>query len=222
MTLKTLLFNLKTIQDKTDAGLGPQLKLSKEFGELTSCYRDVPYAEMGLFSSNPAIMMHERDNRECTIREFIDKIKQFLKERNYLSDANVLINNKSILTLKDCGGVITPVIANFANLDSFIKKLIKQDLNWMKALYENGVSIAEFSVTSLNYYSDYQLYLKTVNMKEQFAVHLTEIANDENRKDMFVEAVNEVMPKLEEDDFCEWIKYDYRTICPKHHDADNP
>lgn len=22
--------------------------------------------------------------------------------------------------------------------------------------------------------------------------------------------------------YCEWIKYDYRTICPKYHDADNP
>lgn len=21
---------------------------------------------------------------------------------------------------------------------------------------------------------------------------------------------------------CKWIKYDYRTICPKYHDADNP
>ena len=24
------------------------------------------------------------------------------------------------------------------------------------------------------------------------------------------------------DDVCEWIKYDYRTICPKNHDANNP
>ena len=23
------------------------------------------------------------------------------------------------------------------------------------------------------------------------------------------------------DDVCEWIKYDYRTICPKNHDANN-
>ena len=23
-------------------------------------------------------------------------------------------------------------------------------------------------------------------------------------------------------DVCEWIKYDYRTICPKNHDANNP
>lgn len=25
-----------------------------------------------------------------------------------------------------------------------------------------------------------------------------------------------------DDDVCEWIKYDYRTICPKNHDANNP
>ena len=24
------------------------------------------------------------------------------------------------------------------------------------------------------------------------------------------------------DDVCEWIEYDYRTICPKNHDANNP
>ena len=24
------------------------------------------------------------------------------------------------------------------------------------------------------------------------------------------------------DDVCEWIKYDYRTICPKNHDSNNP
>lgn len=22
--------------------------------------------------------------------------------------------------------------------------------------------------------------------------------------------------------YCEWIKYDYRTICPREHDANNP
>ena len=26
----------------------------------------------------------------------------------------------------------------------------------------------------------------------------------------------------EEVETCKWIKYDYRTICPKEHDADNP
>ena len=26
----------------------------------------------------------------------------------------------------------------------------------------------------------------------------------------------------EKTDTCEWIKYDYRTIVPKYHDADNP
>lgn len=28
--------------------------------------------------------------------------------------------------------------------------------------------------------------------------------------------------KGEDHAYCEWIKYDYRTICPKYHDADNP
>ncbi len=32
---------------------------------------------------------------------------------------------------------------------------------------------------------------------------------------------NQVDISYEYDDVCEWIKYDYRTICPKNHDA-NP
>ena len=35
-------------------------------------------------------------------------------------------------------------------------------------------------------------------------------------KDVFIN-VEEIS-----DDVCEWIKYDYRTICPKNHDANNP
>ena len=27
---------------------------------------------------------------------------------------------------------------------------------------------------------------------------------------------------MEEQNFCEWVKYDYRTMCPKHHDIDSP
>lgn len=43
-------------------------------------------------------------------------------------------------------------------------------------------------------------------------------------------SVNKVIEEVSEivkqggvsDDVCEWIKYDYRTICPKNHDANNP
>lgn len=33
---------------------------------------------------------------------------------------------------------------------------------------------------------------------------------------------NIVLRRYEEVETCKWIKYDYRTICPKEHDADNP
>ena len=33
---------------------------------------------------------------------------------------------------------------------------------------------------------------------------------------------NQVDISYEYDDVCEWIKYDYRTICPKNHDTNNP
>lgn len=71
MTLKALLINLETIRAGMSEEIRSQLKLSKEFGELTSYYRDVPYAERGLFP-NSAIMMRS-DSKECTVQEFIDR-----------------------------------------------------------------------------------------------------------------------------------------------------
>lgn len=227
MTLKTLLFNLKTIQDKTDAGLGPQLKLSKEFGELTSYYRDVPYAEMGLFSSS-AIMM-KSGSEECTIQEFIDRVNQFLQDfqpvqiHRYSVKAAVLIDERSIIALEECGGMITPVTTNTINLEAFIEDSVKGNKNWMKVFYENEVSSTEFPAMSSDYSNDYMEYLNTIRTSIRLIVHANKIAGDKIRRDIFVEAVNDVIPKkFEENDFCEWIKYDYRTLCPKHHDADNP
>lgn len=219
MTLKALLSNLETIQVEMDAGLRSRLKLSKEFGELTSYYRDVPYAERGLFS-NSAIMMRS-DSKECTVQEFIDRAYQFLQEHRYSSEASILIDGRSILALKECGWKITPITTNI-DLETFIKDSIKQNKNWMKIFYENEISSIEFPAMSSDYWHDYTEYLNAVRMSFRLIVHANKIADDKIRKGIFMEAVNEVIPKLEEDNFCEWIKYDYRTICPKYHDADNP
>ena len=107
MTLKALLINLETIRTGMSEEIRSQLKLSKEFGELTSYYRDVPYAERGLFS-NSAIMMRP-DSKECTVQEFIDRAYQFLQEHRYSSEASILIDGRSILALKEYGWKITPI-----------------------------------------------------------------------------------------------------------------
>lgn len=219
MTLKVLLISLKTIQAGMSEEIRPQLKLSKEFGELTSYYRDVPYAERGLFS-NSAIMIRS-DSKECTVQEFIDRAYLFLQEHRYSSEASILIDGRSILALKECGWKITPITTNI-DLEAFIKDSIKWNKNWMKIFYENEISSVEFPAMSSNYWNDYIEYLNAVRMSFRLIVHANKIADDKIRKGIFMEAVNEVIPKLEEDDFCEWIKYDYRTICPKYHDADNP
>lgn len=36
------------------------------------------------------------------------------------------------------------------------------------------------------------------------------------------DAIEIVKQGCTSDDCCEWIKYDYRTMCPKNHDAKNP
>lgn len=219
MTLKALLISLETIQAGMSEEIRPQLKLSKEFGELTSYYRDVPCVERGLFS-NLAIMM-KSGSKECTVQEFIDRAYLFLQEHRYSSEASILIDGRSILALKECDWKITPITTNI-DLEIFIKDSIKQNKNWMKIFYENEISSVEFPAMSSNYWNDYIEYLNAVRMSFRLIVHANKIADDKIRKGIFMEAVNEVIPKLEEDDFCEWIKYDYRTICPKYHDADNP
>jgi len=220
MTLKALLINLETIRAGMSEEIRSQLKLSKEFGELTSYYRDVPYAERGLFP-NSAIMMRS-DSKECTVQEFIDRAYQFLQEHRYSSEASILIDGRSILALKECGLKITLITTNI-DLETFIKDSIKQNKNWMKIFYENEIFSIEFPAMSSDYSNDYIEYLNTIRTSLRLIVHANKIAGDKIRKNMFIEAVNDVMPKnLEEDDFCEWIKYDYRTICPKYHDADNP
>lgn len=219
MTLKALLINLETIRAGMSEEIRSQLKLSKEFGELTSYYRDVPYAERGLFS-NSAIMMRS-DSKECTVQEFIDRAYLFLQEHRYSSEASILIDGRSILALKEYDLKITPITTNI-DLETFIKDSIKQNKNWMKIFYENEISSIEFPAMSSDYWHDYTEYLNAVRMSFRLIVHANKIADDKIRKGIFMEAVNEVIPKLEEDNFCEWIKYDYRTICPKYHDADNP
>lgn len=41
--------------------------------------------------------------------------------------------------------------------------------------------------------------------------------------EIFIDGENIVLRRYEEVQTCKWIKYDYRTICPKNHgDADDP
>lgn len=41
--------------------------------------------------------------------------------------------------------------------------------------------------------------------------------------EIFIDGENIVLRRYEEIQTCKWIKYDYRTICPKNHsDADDP
>ena len=39
--------------------------------------------------------------------------------------------------------------------------------------------------------------------------------------EIFIDGENIVLRRYKEMQTCEWIKYDYRTICPKEHDVNN-
>lgn len=40
--------------------------------------------------------------------------------------------------------------------------------------------------------------------------------------EIFIDGENIVLRRHEERPTCKWIEYDYRTVCPKYHDAKNP
>lgn len=40
--------------------------------------------------------------------------------------------------------------------------------------------------------------------------------------EIFIDGENIVLRRYGEIQTCKWIKYDYKTICPKEHDANNP
>lgn len=40
--------------------------------------------------------------------------------------------------------------------------------------------------------------------------------------EIFIDGENIVLRRYEKVQTCKWIKYDYKTICPKEHDVDNP
>ena len=62
---------------------------------------------------------------------------------------------------------------------------------------------------------------------EELELHSFELGTDTLpvhyvRLNESIEIVNQGGVTDDTDNVCDWIKYDYKTICPKNHDANNP
>ncbi len=108
-----------------------------------------------------------------------------------------------IRTAKDFREIIINIIPTIENqptaydVDKVVEELEKtmQDLNAIEVL-----SHIDFDSTIQNGLDN---FLKAYNSE-------------------LLRVANQVDISYEYDDVCEWIKYDYRTICPKNHDTNNP
>ena len=63
---------------------------------------------------------------------------------------------------------------------------------------------------------EFEEHFKQDKFKDSFDRFLREYNSE------LLRVAHQVDISYEYDDVCEWINYDYRTICPKNHDANNP
>ena len=62
-----------------------------------------------------------------------------------------------------------------------------------------------------------EIELKDGSAKEEYHLVFETDSNEIKKKvEKFFKSI------MDEEENCEWIKYDYRTICPINHDAKNP
>lgn len=229
MTLFELLFILEQIES---AGKG-NYQLSNEFGCLKTGTRSLAAIEEEVMDENVLFLYQkQQDTPFYTVSEFIEYIKNFVKSDNSLINKTVILKNVqcyhgttqesmdlSILYFVQNGNILVPATVRNIDMDTHIKERIDQGINWMKEFSDKGISAAELPSTEPNHYK--RDYLEYIRIKDQLVCHLayiSKISKDKNRKNVFLQAIEE----LTDEESCEWIKYDYRTICPKHHDADNP
>lgn len=226
MTLFELLFTLEQIES---AGNGNYL-LSDEFGCLKTGIRSLTVIEEDIMDEDVLFLYKKQpDTPFYTVSEFVEHIKNLVKRDGSLINKTVILKNVrfyqgtaqksmdlSILYFTRNGNMLAPATVQNIDTDAFIRERIDQGINWMKEFFDKGISTAELPTIEPNDYK--RDYLEYIRIKDQLANHLAYISKDKNRKDVFLQAVEE----LTDEDFCEWIKYDYRTICPKYHDADNP
>lgn len=226
MTLFELLFTLEQIES---AGNGNYL-LSDEFGCLKAGIRSLAVIEEDIMDENVLFLYQKQpDTPFYTVFEFVEHIKNLVKRDGLLINKTVILKNVrfyqgtaqksmdlSILYFAQNGNMLVPATVRNIDTDAFIRERIDQGVNWMKEFFNKGISAAELPTIEPNDYK--RDYLEYIRIKDQLVNHLACISKDKNRKDVFLQAVEE----LTDEKFCEWIKYDYRTICPKYHDADNP
>lgn len=65
-------------------------------------------------------------------------------------------------------------------------------------------------------------YAKEHGKKVNYLVHQLIDKQIKYKKDNTIHKVKDCTNFNDDQEFCVWIKYDYRTMCPKYHDINNP
>ena len=131
-----------------------------------------------------------------------------------LIDADILIKNLSYLYTKNhipvdmrAKEILTTIMEQPTayNIDKVVEEI--------KTLKEEALgeyNMGEYNLDNNIGNSISENYRKDMNEGRCFAY------------DDAIEIVKQGCVSDDTDNVCEWIKYDYRTICPKNHDANNP
>ena len=69
---------------------------------------------------------------------------------------------------------------------------------------------------------DYDIFEASMNKDGTISFNVMYYNGGCSLDEAIEDALESVENNQEEEEYCEWIKYDYRTIAPKKHDVDNP
>ena len=200
MTLFELLFILEQIES---VGNGNYL-LSDEFGYLKTGTRSLAAIEEEIMDED-VLFLHQKqpDTPFYTVSEFVEYIQNLVKSDDSLINKTVILKNVrfyqgtaqkfmdlSILYFAQNGNILAPATVRNIDTDAFIRERIDQGINWMKEFFHKGISAAELPSTEPNNYK--RDYLEYIRVKDQLVTHLAYISKDKNRKNVFLQAVEEL------------------------------
>ena len=132
-------------------------------------------------------------------------------KRMRLIDADALIKNLSYLYTK-----------NHIPIDMRTKEILTTIMEQPTA-YDIDKVVEELKIIKEDALAEYNMgeYNLDNNIGNSIAENYRKDMN-EGKCFAYDEAIEIVKQGGVSDDVCEWIKYDYRTICPKNHDVNNP
>ena len=190
MYLSELLFQFEQIEDAGNGGI----MLPKQFGSLAMHDRSLAEIEVDLFERESVELC--KGDEHLTVSDFIEKIHGFVDEFPDAADKVLTIKDRSIIHLTQTSWGISPVILRDADSDAFIRKQIDNGQNWLKIFFDEQVSVNDIPYTERNYRRD---YIRYIWMRDELTPHAEMLAEDENRQQVFLNAIKNYADEMLEE-----------------------